>query len=111
VILTNDASRVSDAPDFQEVDKTFGLSSRLYYYNLYAAKGDKDKAVIELTSAKGVLDGHESKRETIREKDLIHAAGTVLVAIDYDLLTIKGVEQHAIPFNELSTDESIVLSL
>lgn len=110
MIPTIDASRVSDAPDFQELDKTFGLSGRLYYYNLYAAKGDKEKAVMMLESAKGALDGHESKRETIREKDLIHAAGTVLAAIDYALLTIKG-EQPAIPFNELSTDECIVLSL
>lgn len=110
MIPSIDASRVSDDPDFQVLDKTFGLSGKLYYYNLYAAKGDKDQAVMMLTSAKGVLDGHESKREIIREKDLTHVAGTVLAAIDYALLTIKG-EQPAIPFNELSTDKSIVLSL
>jgi hypothetical protein len=109
MIPTIDASRVSGDDSFQKLDKNFGLSARLKNYNEHASKGDMKNAVKILEITRGVLDGHEFKREIIRDKGLEKAAGAVLAAIDYALLTIKG-EQPAIPFNEFSTDESIVLS-
>jgi hypothetical protein len=110
MIPTIDASRVSGDDSFRNLDKNFGLSARLKNYNEYASSGDLKNAVKVLEITRGVLDGHEFKREIVRDKSLEKAAGAVLAAIDYALLTIKG-EQPAIPFNKFSTDESIVLSL
>lgn len=109
MIPTIDVSNVCGEESFQKLDKNFGLSVRLNNYNEYASKGDLKNSVKVLEITMGVLDGHEFKRAIIRDQGLENAAGAVLAAIHYALLTIKG-EQPGIPFNDLSTDECIVLS-
>jgi hypothetical protein len=105
-----DISKVSDDESFVRLDKSFSIAKRLARYNEYALEGNTQEAVIILKILQGVLDGHESKRESIVDEALEKEAGAALAAIEYALLTIAG-SQPDIPFNNSSTKERIVLDL
>lgn len=105
-----DISKISDDESFVRLDKIFSIAKRLAHYNEYALEGKKQEAVEILEILQGVLDGHESKRESIIEEGLENEAGAALAAIEYALLTIAG-NQPSMPFNNSSTKEQIVLDL
>ncbi|WP_341316282.1 hypothetical protein WN982_33360 [Paraburkholderia sp. IMGN_8] len=103
---TIDVSKVANDKAFVELDRLFGLSPRL---NAYHSAIDKNVAINLLESVRGVLDGHESKREAIVAGGLEAAAGSVLAAVEYALRVING-DPPGFMFNSDSSQDKIVLT-
>ena len=116
-----DTSLIANNTSFLKLAEKFGLLPRLNLYNQNATTdGDQTaddphdaqagkKAIDLLNIIKGVLDGHELKREAILDSALTSEAGTVLAAVEYALATIAG-HPPEIQYNSASTPARIVLT-